>query len=116
LVVPETELIAAVMLTARFAALPSRAIAPTLVPLIVRSPAVMAVNAVAAAPVTCATVDVPRFALCASTMEPMVIVSPTLAPTWKALLVKEPSISLVPLNNVVEATRSISDFSAEASV
>src|SRR5690606_431426 len=48
-------------------------------------------------------------------IESMVISWPASAPTWKAWAVKEPSSSLTLLNEVCEATRSISAFSCCAS-
>ena len=60
-------MIAAATLDARLAAFVSAPIAPTFTPLICRSPAVIAPKVDAAAPVTCATDEEPRFALCALT-------------------------------------------------
>src|SRR3546814_18752116 len=104
------------MLLARFDELVSAATAPTDTPLIVRSPAVIAPKVDAAAPVTCARLYEPSVELLALPMLLTVIVSPTLAPIWNAALLKLPSSSLTPLNEVVDEMRSISAFSACASV
>src|SRR3546814_14057417 len=58
----------------------------------------------------------PSVELLALPMLLTVIVSPTLAPIWNAALLKLPSSSLTPLNEVVDEMRSISAFSACASV
>src|SRR6185437_16309941 len=118
LVESDTLLMAATILSLWVLASVPAATAPTLTPLMVRSPAVIAVNAVAAAPVTLAVllVLVPSAELCALTRLLMEMVSPTLAPTWNAWLLKLPSSSLMPLKEVVDATRSISDLSCWTSL
>ena len=91
---------------------------PMSTPLIVRSPAAIAPT-VAAPPVVEALpvteVQPPSAAMLASAMPDTSMVWPWSAPTWKACVVKLPSSSLVPLNAVVLATRSISDINCETS-
>ncbi|MDT4833593.1 hypothetical protein FQZ97_672070 [compost metagenome] len=52
-----------------------------------------------------------RFSDVVSASEPMVMLSPALAPTWKVAAVKEPSSTFLPLNEVCLETRSTSSAS-----